>query len=127
MGRKRFISPDVVRLELSDGDWIEIKEELTFGESERLKAMGLSYNIATNGLDVDISTFDVQKLAMWLVDWSFRGADDKPVTVTVAAIESLEPETAQEIEAAIEKHRKAVTTRKNGLTRTIAGVGASST
>jgi hypothetical protein len=32
-----FVEPDTVRKELSDGQWIEIKTRLTYGEQKRLE------------------------------------------------------------------------------------------
>ena len=42
MGKNRFVTPDTARVELSDGDWIEIKERLTYGEQQRLAGGALT-------------------------------------------------------------------------------------
>jgi hypothetical protein len=38
MARCRFVQPDVVRLPLSDGDFIDVKRELSAGEQRRMFA-----------------------------------------------------------------------------------------
>lgn len=105
----RFATPATVRCELSDGDWIEIKEMLTVGDQKRIEASGLKrFNPQeNNNLTVDFAEFSFARTAAYLVDWSLRGADDKPVPVSRAAIEALAPETYQEIEEAITAHVEA--------------------
>ena len=39
MGRHtRFVKPKVIRVKISDGDWIEIKRELNVGERKQMTA-----------------------------------------------------------------------------------------
>lgn len=102
-----FVRPAVVRLDLGDGQWCEIKEQITYGESQRLSgAMLRSVNTGAgnNEIGVDFARFSILKLQTWLVDWSLRDEADKPVPVSPAAIENLTPEAAAAIEAAINAH-----------------------
>src|SRR4030095_15965099 len=73
--RSRFASGAQVRLELSDGDWIAIRAELTYGQQRRLAAAGLTGidAAATQGerLQVDLANFELERLATWILDWSF--------------------------------------------------------
>ena len=108
MGRRnRFVTPETVRLDLSDGDWIEVKERLDYAENQRLYGrMVHSLKDDDDGreLGLDLARFNIARLETCIVDWSFRGADDKPVPVSRNAIEHLDPDTAQEIDQAIEGH-----------------------
>ena len=119
--RNRFVQPEIRRCDLADGeDWIEIKVELTAGEREALTGKLLS------GLDVpaDASEENVKKanrdlnlrmnwaeaklgkVEMYLVDWSFVGADDKPVPLTRDAINALHPDDLDEVSDIIDKHNE---------------------
>jgi hypothetical protein len=41
-GRARFARGDAVRLELSEGDWVLVRRELSYGQQRRLAAFGLT-------------------------------------------------------------------------------------
>jgi hypothetical protein len=102
-----FVQPAVVRLDLGDGQWAEIKEQITYGESQRLSgAMLRSVRTAAgdNEVGVDFARYAVLKLQTWLVDWSLRDEADKPVPLSPAAIENLTPEAAEALNAAIDAH-----------------------
>ena len=107
MPKLRFITPATARLDLSDGDWVEIKEQINYGEAQRLSgAMLRTVKTAAgdNEVGVDFARYAVLKLQTWLVDWSFRDEADKPVPLSPAAIENLDPEAAEAINDAIDTH-----------------------
>lgn len=107
MPKLRFITPATARLDLSDGDWVEIKEQINYGEAQRLSgAMLRTVKTAAgdNEVGVDFARYAVLKLQTWLVDWSFRDEADKPVPLSPAAIENLDPEAAEAINDAIDRH-----------------------
>jgi hypothetical protein len=110
-----FVKPTTVRLRLSEDRWIEAKERLNFGELQALNSAGLTRvgGVFPNGsgaaaddvgLDVDMARWMVERIAVWLVDWSFRDDDDRPVRVSRDAIRSLDPAVAQEIQDALDAH-----------------------
>lgn len=92
-----------MRLELTEGDWVEVKERLSYGEQQRLtgKAVGRA---AADGVTIDYAAYEIERLVTWLVDWSFRDEQDKPVLLSRDAIDALDPATADEISAAIAAH-----------------------
>jgi hypothetical protein len=116
--KQRFVSAAVVRLPLSDGDWIEIKERLSWGEQNRLSGAGLTSFQADGGRGFNWEKWNLARIETWLVDWSFRDEADKPVRVSADAIAALDPETAAEIMAAIDAHVEAQEASKK------AGAGA---
>lgn len=112
MGRNRFVTPETVRLDLSDGDWIEVKRRLTNGERRRLNTAGLSKSLTIGNeqnqeIDIDFAEFSLARAAMWIVDWSFED-DGRRVAVTRVALESLDEETADEIDKALDAHIEAM-------------------
>ena len=116
MGRYRFVKPEVVRLDLSDGDWIEIKARLSYYDRQKLIGAGVrSVGATKSGTDewgMDMERVGPERLMLWLVDWSFRDEKDKPMAVTMDNIKNLDPDTADEITAAINKHTEAIEAEK---------------
>jgi len=108
-----------VRLELSDGDWVLIRPELSYGQQRRLTTIGLTGVPAAlageatgQGLSMDWSRFEIERLATWLLDWSFRDADGDQVVVSREAIENLPPDTAGEINAVLDAYLEAQEAKK---------------
>jgi len=114
--RDRFASGGQVRLDLSDGDWVLIRTELTYGQQRRLAHSGLTGidRAAAEGeqLKVDLAAFDIERLVTWLLDWSFVDADGERVVVSREAIEALHPDTAQEIDAALDAYLEGQAAKK---------------
>lgn len=109
----RFVEPETATLELSDGDWVQVKRRLSYGEQQRLAGVSIRGTRSVreptqNGTDatagVDWERFQIERLHTWLADWSFLGADRKPVALTREAIRTLDPATVREIDAALTTH-----------------------
>jgi len=109
MGKLRFVQPEPVRLTLSDGDWVEVKKRLSVGE-ERAAFQQIvgEVNQATGWRRPNVEMVGIAEMVAYIVDWSFRDANDKPVKVSVDAIKQLDPATFSEIEKALEVHVAAV-------------------
>ena len=105
MGRSRFVIPNTVRLERSEGDWIEVRERLTYGEQQALA--GASLDKMTPGstdITINLQRYDILRLDTWIVGWSFCDANGKSVKKTRNAIAALDPATAKEINDALSAH-----------------------
>lgn len=118
MGRtNRFVKPDIVRLSLSDGDYIDIKRELNAGEQRRVFGRMVKDMPAGEVASLDPEKVGLTKLQEYLIGWSFTDADGKPVDLTEGAIDNLDLETYGEIRKAIDNHESALdaerTARKN--------------
>ena len=115
MGKNRFVDPRTVRIDLSDGDWIEVKARLAYGEQQRMLGAvigGVSLDDSAAGINlqnvpINLEKFSVARLSAWIVDWSFT-RDGKRVEVTGDAIAALDPDTATEIDAALKAHIEAI-------------------
>lgn len=122
MSRNRFVLPETVRLELSDGDWIEVKKRLTYGEQQRLAGGALRPKLTDGEIDIslDLETHSVLRLSTWLVDWSFCDFRGKQVPVSGDAITSLDPDTVEEIEDVLTAHIRTLEEEKKrgGLAET---------
>jgi len=114
MARNRFVLPETVRLELSDGDWIEVKKRLTYGEQQRLAGGALRPKLTDGEIDIslDLETHSILRLSTWIVDWSFCNFQGKQIKVSKEAIASSDPDSIEEIEEALTAHIKALAEEK---------------
>lgn len=115
----RFVAPETVRIDLADGDWIEIKKELTVGEHRRYLASGFK-RAASGGdeIEVDWGVRSLSLVEAYLVGWSARDKDGKPVSVTRQAIEKLASEDFDAIADAIRAHMEAHEAAKKAMRTT---------
>ena len=122
MSKYRFVDPNTVRLDLSDGDWIEIKEQLTYGEQQRLAGGAMTRmvggpvaggEVADAAVEMDLEKYQLLRLRTWLVDWSFRDRQGKAVRINAASLSSLHPDAVEEINAALTAHIEALEAAKN--------------
>jgi hypothetical protein len=109
MPRLRFVTPEVVRLPLSDGDWIEVKKRLSVGESRAATSSFIGRFHGDGSRTPNLETLGMGQTLAYLVRWSFRDANDHPVSVSLDALKSLDSDTYREIEDAIEAHEARVT------------------
>jgi hypothetical protein len=118
MAKCRFVQPDLVRLTLSDGDWVDVKRRLSVGE-ERAAFQQIVGEVNQDGWRrPNLEMMGIAEMAAYVTGWSFRDPQDRPVPVSVAALKQLDGASFKELEAALEAH---VTTqdedeaaRKNG-------------
>lgn len=110
--RPRFASGAAVKLALSEGDWVLVRQELTYGQQRHLAHAGLTGidAAATAGdrLKVDLAAYEIERLVLWVMDWSFKDDDGDRVTVSREAIEALHPDTAAEINTVLDAHIEAL-------------------
>lgn len=129
MGRHRFVQPDIVRLPLSDGDYIDIKKELNAGEARRVYANLVREMHAGEKAALDPMKVGFTKIREYVVGWSFTDADGRPVEVSAGAIETLDQDTYKEISEAIDAHTAKIDAereaRKNGTAGILTSAGIS--
>ena len=129
MGRVRFVQPSRVRLHLTEGDWIDVKKNLSYGETVSLQGAAMTAVEAKtffgggDGSDdgmarIDVARGAVEVIHTWLLDWSFKDNEDRPVKITRDAIRALDAETAGEIHSALSRHMEDVAEEKKAATTT---------
>ena len=120
MPRCAVVAPDVVRLPLAEGDWIDVKKQLNAGERARLSGAGLEAvratgpNMKSRAIELNYERLELARIEAYVVKWSFVGLDNEPLKVTPEAIAALDPAIAKEIDAALDKHVEAAAAEKNG-------------
>lgn len=123
--RSRFVRPGTKRLNLSDGDWIDIKARLNIEEAKMLESAPLTSVKQTSGgtpeqarksaeVGLDWGGYWMAKLTVYLVDWSFIDGEEQAVPCTPSAIAALDPDSANECMAAIDAYLNEVALERAG-------------
>jgi hypothetical protein len=114
MARNRFPSPAVDRLPISDGDWIEVKRDLTVGEEKDVSLLAMremSQEDGTLKFRPDYQLMPFAKAVIYLVSWSFHNAKG-PVKLEdnqkkrLEQLRALDGATWEEIQTALEAHEE---------------------
>ena len=112
MSRVRFVQPKIVRLTISDGDFIDIKNELTAGEEREAFARMTKVLEAGRRPQLDPEQVELSTLVAYVVGWSLLDAEGQPVEVMEDAFKALDSATFLEIYKAIEAHEQALALQK---------------
>lgn len=110
MARNRFVDPTASkRLELTEDDWLEVKNSINWGEALRLSAM---YQAAVHeggavALAEGWDRYKIEEVMTWALDWSFVGADGEKVSLSREALAELDPESGDELLRALNAHVEA--------------------
>ena len=115
----RFLKPEVVRINLTGGDWITIKRQLTAGEQRRVFARSAKPVKAGEPIAIDLELAGVSNLVEYLIDWSFTDHAGQPVPIrdmpaeyVIATLNSLDGDSFSEIQKAISDHEEALAQEK---------------
>lgn len=115
----RFVLPEVVKLDLPNGDWIKVKKELTVEEDHAYRTAGMVAKMDRNGrpdVSVDFNVVARCRVKTYLLDWSAKDAEGKDIAVTPSAVDALATEDFELIDAAILEHIAALAAEKKRLT-----------
>ena len=113
MGKSAFVEPnDTTRIELHGDVWIEVKNELTHAETQRLASSsitGMSRDQLSeagdlNEIKVDFARHKLMRIQLYVIDWSLCDSKGKQVPVTSASIAALRPVVAALIDEALDAH-----------------------
>lgn len=116
----KFVMPETVRLDLADGQWIEVKKYLSAVEEKRFRSAGMRRMTprkgddqeATSEIEIDWAAMAFARVTTYLVDWSARKADGTKQPLTKDAIGQLDTESFEEIDNAIQAHIEKVADEK---------------
>lgn len=109
MARNPFVKPEAVRLDLTEGDWVDVKKFLTAGEEARMSGAGLRQMTQDDGkpsFTLDFERLRIAQVSAYVVGWSFVDANGNQTKPTPENISSLSPDVLKEIGDAIDAHIK---------------------
>lgn len=111
--------PATERLEISAGDYLIVKQELTAGEfRDMIRASTRPVTIVAAGqaptVELDPTAAGLALVLAYLLDWSFADADgrklviaDQPAAVVRAALDTIDADAYLEVQRAIQEHQRA--------------------
>jgi len=111
--------PESIRLNLADGDWVDVRKYLTAGDTRRMYWRMMRRG-ATGDDKIDPLLVSVSKIAAYVLDWSVTDADDRRVDISgpeaeatvLAVLEMMDPDRFRELANAIDAHENAVAEEK---------------
>lgn len=115
MGRDWFASQGREKIELGDGDWVEIRKELTYGEFiQFMQATGLdlSEQFTFNTLVTSMKPI----ILSYVTDWSVTDPNGQRVSVSAESVESMHNDCVLEIGTAIARSVGLITKEKKAPT-----------
>jgi hypothetical protein len=128
MPRNPFVKPETIRYDLAEGDWIDVKKFLTAAEEARLSGAGVpGFTQGEPGkqtFELDFVALKFARMLCYVEAWSFVDAKGNQTKPTRDYIETLQPDVFDEIDAVLDKHRKAMEEERKRPTS--APVGATS-
>jgi hypothetical protein len=107
MGASWFVQPEIVRLPLSDGQFLDVKRELTFGEYRKIQTdMMAGALVQGEPIKLDPRKVGITRLLAYIVDWSLSDGEGRPTPISESAIEQLQADRAREIVDAVTAHEE---------------------
>lgn len=125
MGRVRFVKPETRRLDLSDGDWIDVKKHLNVAERAQVDGAGVPgfRNDAKGGqaFELDFTALKIARAFVYITGWSFQDAKGNQTKPTRENVENLDEDSLKEIDEALDAHVAAMDAEKKGQASAPAG------
>lgn len=113
MGRNRFVNTnpstrETIKVELSDGDYVLFKRELSNKEERKIKLAGFGNMKGKLGKDeteilIDWEAMEFERVLTYLHGWSFADAQNKPVQLNRQNLENVDDTTFQEIKEKLDE------------------------
>lgn len=103
-----FVVPAVTRLQLKGGHWIDVKEELTYGEYEDMLGSMRRQFGPNEEPKVDPTRIGRCRMTAYILGWSLVDKDGKPIPLSHAAYSNLRMPMARAIRDALDLHELAI-------------------
>ena len=111
MGRDRILEPETERLTISDGDFLDVKKRLNYGEHDDYLARLAPHQVPGEPVQMNTKNLRTSKVIAYLLGWSLtqKGKPipysiDMPEQARVDVVNSLDRESFKEIYDAIDTH-----------------------
>jgi hypothetical protein len=101
-----FVEPSVVRLDIGDGHWLDVKRELTVGESMAVQQRLIKTVRADGRIEPDLKEVWKANICAYIVHWSLM-RNGSPVKFTFDAVDNLSKSSWERISAAVLEHIEA--------------------
>lgn len=111
----RVVVPTTVKLDISQGDWLLVKQQLNAGESRAQFARILQAASPGEKPRLDTTQVGISRVLAYLLDWSLVDPTGKRIEIAgkseaavLAALNSLDTDSFSEILRAVTAHEEAM-------------------
>lgn len=113
---KWFVAPETVRLDLPEGEWIEVKKQLSKGERDKVNAMLIKEVRGDGRMTPDFEMMSKAEVIAYLVDWSLKD-NGQPIPIDtdasrISALNNMSEEGFEIVSDAVRKHVESVEAAK---------------
>lgn len=102
-----FVTPETTRLDLGDGFWVEVKQQLTVKESAQVQASLIKSVESSGRVEPNFQELWKARIAAYIVDWNLSH-NGKAVPFTSAAVDNMSKPAWDRLEAVIQQHIEAM-------------------
>lgn len=121
-----FVAPETERIDIAEGQWIEVKKALNVGEQRDLFRRVYPSAEAGEKLKLDVTQVGVAKVLAYVVAWSLCDAQGKPAPISEATVNRLHPDRFAVIREAVDAHEERIEAERSAEKNALAGVIVSS-
>lgn len=118
MAKCPIVRPESIRLDLPDGDWIEVKKRLNAGEYRAMVAA--QYDTTADRMRINLEQMGLAKILAYTLAWSYVDLQGHALPVTRDTVLAIDPESFRQVLEVVERHDEAVdaelVTEKNAPT-----------
>lgn len=107
MPRCPIVRPEVVRVPLTEGDFLDLKKQLNTGEYRAMLTAQFREPNAGDRAVINLEQMGFSKVLAYVVGWSFIDFNNQPLQFSADALRSIHPNVFAEILAAVEAHDEA--------------------
>lgn len=123
MARCPIVRPDVKRLDLTDGDFLDVKKRLNTGEYRSMVTK--QYQTSGDRMSINLDQMGLSKVIAYVVGWSFVDLSGAPLPVNEQTIKASDPDVFREVLEAVEGHEAAMDAEREQEKNAKAGMSLS--
>jgi hypothetical protein len=111
MALLRVVEPTQTRIDLGDGEWVDVRDELTYGETRTMQGQMRPYAVVGADSQVIAKEVAISIVAAYVLDWSATDGSGKRIALhtahpekNIAAFDAISAPAFQAIYAAVITH-----------------------
>ena len=108
-----FVVPSTTRLELGEGCWVEVKEQLTVKESAEVQASLIKTVEASGRVEPNFAEIWKARICAYIVDWNLAH-NGKRIPFSRAAVDNMSKPAWDHLEQVVQAHIEAMETKHAG-------------
>ncbi len=108
-----FVTPSTVQLDLGDGFWVEVKEQLTVKESADVQASLIKTVEAGGRVEPNFAEIWKARIVAYIVNWNLQH-NAKRIPFSRAAVDNMSKPAWEHLERVVQAHIEEMETKHAG-------------